>query len=225
MSETRHCTLTQIRTEGPWLTDVTLGGMALAFGASGSASSNGNTALPESVGIAAEKRPQRYRVTWHDGPCPATRTARAARATIGRRPEPPTREEIIAAGVAASDADAAVAFQRYIHAQAVFPYGVLPMPPKGSEPMLDRFLRHDDLPNGNEPVHAEPEARKSPGPKRHFDRRREELEALVADEDNGGDALRAIAERLNVAFDPSRRNLAAAILAAERPHDTKRMKR
>jgi hypothetical protein len=148
MSE-RHCTIAQRKTEVGLQRVLTLGGIAISFDAfdrPGRNAETGQEELPESVGLRAEKRPRLFTVAWKDGPVPSIAPARLARQTLTRRPDPFTQGDIRslaiegAINVAEEDIPAIAAFHRYLHAQAVFPYGNRPVPPPGTERMLDRFM-------------------------------------------------------------------------------------
>lgn len=231
----RHCTIRQKTAAGPdWLPEVSLGGVTIAFDGDGKGrvKTTGQTECPEAVGVTAEKRPQRYEVQWHDGAAPPIANAKVARAIPPRKPEPPTRSELIAAGVSEAEAGDAAAFQRYLHAQQVYPYGNRAMPLPGSEGQLERFRKAggpDAVPPGpagelpREAAEEKPKGK--PGPKSHADRRRGELDAMVADESGKGEeSLRAIAEHLGLPTGTSKREIADAIHAKEFPPAAKKEK-
>ena len=227
----RHCIVRQIRQDGaPLVPEVSLGGIHIVFDPDGTGrdKENGQAELPEETGLMAEKRPGRYKVEWKDGPRPAVKAARIPRAALNRRLEPPTREEVLMGGVSEADADKAVAFQRFMHAQQVFPYGPKPLPPEGAEKMLDRFLKAKGEPEkaaaGAAPAEKaatlEGEPAPKAGKKSHYERRRDELAALVADA-NGGEELRAICAKLGVEASTNKREMADAVLAKEFPREHK----
>lgn len=233
----RHCTIKQLRTEeSPFLPEVVLGGVTVAFDPDGRGrhQATNQYELPEAVGLGAQKRPQRYEVTWRDGPVPAPKAIRVPRHVLERRPEPPSVEELLAAGVSERDAPAAAAFQRYLHSQQVYPYGTKPLPPEGSEAMLKRYLDQakgkkgaakaaEPDPDKKGPAEAAADAPPGPPAKKkpsHYERRRDEILALVESAE-GGEQIQAIAEGLGIEPSTNKRELANAILAREFPRDHK----
>ncbi len=236
----RHCFIRQKRVEGqPFNREVVLGGVTLVFDGDGAARNKdtNQAELPEIVGQFAEKRPQRYEVTYKDGPVPGLMPTRLPRVIVERRPEPPNVEELVALGVERKAAADARAYQRYLHAQEVFPYGARPMPPEGSEAMLQRYIKQERERAAGKAQEAEAQAgdekavekrgadgdekRQTGGNKKsHYERRRDELQELARPENEGGaDRLRQIVEGLGLEPSTSKRDMLDAILGREFPRE------
>lgn len=237
----RHCLIRQNRVEGQtFQREVVLGGVTLVFDGDGVArnQATGQMELPEVVGLFAEKRPQRYAVEYKDGPVPGVVPNRLPRAIVERRPEPPTVEELVQLGVDRREAPLARAYQRYLHAQEVFPYGQRPVPPEGSEAMLQRYIKQERERAAGKTQEAEAQAgevkaaekrpaddaggeEKRAAPKKsHYERRRDELQELAQPDNEGGvDRLRQIVEGLGLEPSTSKRDMVDAILGREFPRE------